>query len=49
MKEGTLFAESGESEFFGSGLQEDGGVVAENAGEDLDGELVRGWGVGEGV
>ena len=36
MQEGALFAQGGESEFFGGGLQEDGCVVAEDAGEDHD-------------
>ncbi len=35
MQELALFAEGGEGEFFGSGLEEDGCVVAEDAGEDL--------------
>ena len=36
MEELALFAQGGEGEFFGGGLQEDGGVVAEDAGEDHD-------------
>ena len=43
MEELALFAEGGEGEFFGSGLQEDRCVVAEDAGEDLDRQLFRGW------
>lgn len=34
MEELALFAEGGEGEFFGGGLQEDCCVVAEHAGED---------------
>ena len=36
VEEGALFAEGGESEFFGSGGEKDGEVVAEDAGEDHD-------------
>ena len=32
MQEGALFAEGGEGEFFGGGGEEDGEVVAEDAG-----------------
>ena len=48
-EEGALFAEGGEFEFFGGAGEEDGGVVAEDAGEDLWGSVVLvygeiGWG-----
>ena len=36
MEELALFAEGGEGEFFGGGLQEDRCVVAEDACEDHD-------------
>ena len=36
MQELALFAEGGEGEFFGSGLEENGCVVAEDTGEDLE-------------
>jgi len=34
-EEGALFAEGGEGEFLGGRGEEGGGVVAEDAGEDL--------------
>ena len=43
MQELPLFAQGGEGEFFGCGLEQDGCVVAEDAGEDLDRRLFRGW------
>ncbi len=42
MEELALFAEGGEGEFFGCWLEQDGCVVAEDAGEDLDRRLFRG-------
>lgn len=41
-EEGALFADGGEFELFGGAGQEDGGVVAEDAGEDLCDGLVDG-------
>ena len=48
VQEGALFAQGGEGEFFGGGGEEDGEVVAEDAGEDHDDgdgeeDPVAGW------
>lgn len=48
-QEGALFADGGEFELFGGAGEEDGGVMAEDAGEDLWDGLVgggKGWGFG---